>query len=80
MEINDSEKGYWSPLDLFSYDGELTIERVTARFEIRMWNDRTNSLIVMLINDKQARALADYIYARLCSSYEFDHTVGKTNE
>ena len=53
MEINDSGKGYFSPLDLFSYS-QFTIERVTARFEIRMWNDKTNSFIVMLINDKQS--------------------------
>ena len=79
MEINDSGKVYYSPLDLFSYDSQLTIERITSRFEVRMWSDRTNYLVVMLIDDKQAKALVDHINARLCMCHEFETTVGKTD-
>ena len=64
-------EGYFSELDFVNNQGvSFTIGKVTAMFEIRMFSENNGNL--MLITDKQAKELADYIYARLCGPHDYD--------
>ena len=63
--------GYYSDLDFVNHRGvSFTIAKVTAMFEIRMYSE--NNINLILITDKQAKELADHIYARLCSPVDYD--------
>ena len=67
--------GYFSDLKLTYGNTEIIVSKCTL-YEIRMFNNRTRSHTIMLINDEQAKELADFIYERLNGLVGYDTIVG----
>ena len=67
--------GYFSDLKLTYGNTKITVSKCTL-YEIRMFNNRTHSHTIMLINDEQAKELADFIYERLNGLVGYDTIVG----